>query len=158
MSKYVIWYNPNGSIVEPETISRYLYLTDSNVRGIKKGYRLLTVADPLAMTKFQIQRVLIGTTPTIDVSRLEETDRDVPGLFTTTEYVNPISSMLPAEYRKYPYTYYLLVSLTKDYKVIYPLQDLDELIGFNIISEILGFDPENIVIALEDVYGNSLQG
>lgn len=158
---YKIWYQPypNNSIVQPRTEIFYYRLTDSQVRGLKIGLHLFTLGDPLSNMRYQIQMIPFNAPdPSISLSLFDVQTSVIPGVFNTIEVVSPLSSMVPAEYRKYPYQYYVLLtpSPLDLNRYIIVLRDMDEFDGILRALQIIGIKSNNVIMSLQDLYGNEI--
>lgn len=174
--RYKIWFQPEEgkTIFEESTQIFFSDLSDSERRGILKGFRLLTLNDPVSVRRLQIANAptfritergniltpgylsnLLNGPPSINPQLFDE--RMPPGIFLVENPTTPLYHLLPKVFQKFPYTYILLLKIPNSSTTyLVALQDDDEYQGILTILQWLNLDPEEILITLEDQSGNVL--
>ncbi len=174
--RYKIWFQPQEgkTIFEEPTQTFFSELSDSERRGILKGFRLLTLNDPLSIKRLQIanapslritqtgnvlspgflSNLLLGP-PSINPQLFDE--KMPPGIFLVENPTTPLYHLLPKVFQKFPYTLILLMKIPNTFLTyLVVLQDDDEYQGILTALQWLNIDPQETLITIEDQSGNVL--
>ena len=174
--RYKIWFQPEEgkTIFEDPTQIFFSELSDSQRRGILKGFRLLTINDPLSVKRLQIQNApifrittagnvlspgylsnLLMGPPLINPQLFNE--NMPPGIFLVENPITPLYNLLPKVFQKFPYTLILLMKIPNtSLTYLVALQDRDELEGILSVLQWLNIPVNDTFITLEDQSGNVL--
>lgn len=174
MRRYKIWFQPNvgKSILMDGTQIFFESLTDSQRKGLLKGFQALTGTDPmwgqrihftpippLTQYNFRVMDPVSGEIYNPANPPLSTTELDISGMYDpliiqvyTPEY--PLYSNYPDIYQGFMYYVLMKPSNYANYALIIPLINQDEYNGFADIFEWFGFDPRQLILRIEDSDGN----
>lgn len=168
---YKVWFQPfpGRTVREDGTREFMLKLTESQRRGIIKGFRALTANDSLSGSRLQIQYVAnckITDTGNLYCSRFfpgpllnpllfNNEPLSTIGIFTVRSPISPLYIMIPSQFQKEPYKYLLLLRKdvgSAEYYIIV-IQDKREYAGILTSFQWLDIDPNKLIIRIEDQNG-----